>query len=133
MKSLDPRFWAWAETQELLRNAERLRSRFFALESLQAVPCWEPSVDVYQQGNELRLVVALPGVGARQTEVSLEERGLIVRGERPIPPALQRAAIHRMEIPYGRFERRIPLPAGTFRLQKQYFEEGCLVLILHNL
>ena len=133
MKPRDPRFWAWAETQELLRNAERLRSRVFSLESLQALPCWEPSVDVYQQGNELRLVVALPGVCAHQTEVVIEESGLVVRGERPIPPAIHRAAIHRLELPYGRFERRITLPAGAFRLQKQFFEDGCLVLVLRYL
>lgn len=129
----EPQFWAWAEALELLRNAERLRSRFFDLESPHPVPCWEPPVDLYEQGNELRLVVALPGVSAHQTEVVIEESGLIVRGERPLPPVIHRAAIHRLEIPYGRFERRISLPKGNFCLQKQFFEDGCLVLVLRYL
>ena len=133
MRPHAPLFWAWAEALELLRNAERLRSRVFPLESWQAVPCWEPPVDMYEQGDELKLVVALPGVDARQTDVVLEESSLVVRGERPIPSTIHRAAIHRLEIPYGRFERRISLPAGTLRLQQQFFEDGCLVLIFRYL
>jgi HSP20 family protein len=43
------------------------------------------------------------------------------------------AAIHRLEIPYGRFERRIPLPPGNYRLHEQFLEDGCLVLVLRHL
>ena len=133
MRRSNTGFWIWAEALDLLRNAERLQQRFSAREALYRVPCWEPAVDLYQQGDELTLFVALPGVNPRQFEVMIEDAGLVIHGSRPIPSALQRAAIHRLEIPYGRFERRIALPPGDFRVHRQFFEDGCLVLVLHTL
>lgn len=133
MRSGDPRLWVWAEALQLLRGAEQRQRQFFSVVNPQSVPCWEPLVDAYQQGNELNLIVALPGVSAAQIEVVLEESGLVVRGQRPMPGALPRAAIHRLEIPYGRFERRITLPPGNFQLFKQFFEDGCLALVLRRL
>ena len=133
MRSRDRRFWAWAEALDLLQGCERLPRRFFTLESLHSVPCWEPSIDLYENGDELSVLVALPGVSSRQVEVVLNDTGLVVRGERPMPSACQRAAIHRLEIPYGRFERRIVLPPGNYRLHEQFLEDGCLVLVLHHL
>ena len=121
----------WAEAFDLLQGAEQLQRRFFTLESRHSVPSWEPSVDLFENGDELRLLVALPGVNSRQVEVVLDEAGLLVRGQRPLPPAFHRAAIHRLEIPYGRFERRISLPPGDFQLHEQFLEDGCLVLVLH--
>ena len=133
MRRSNTGFWIWAEALDLLRNAERLQRRVVTREALHRVPCWEPAVDMYQRADELTLFVALPGVNPQQLEVLVEGGGLVVHGRRPIPPALQRAAIHRLEIPYGRFERRIALPPGDFRVHQQFFEDGCLVLILHPL
>ena len=127
----------WADALELLQSGERLRRQFFVVGKLQTLPCWEPPVDLYEHGDELRLLVALPGVVAEQLEVVLEEglsdATLVVRGERPMPADLHGAAIHRLEIPYGRFERRVILPSGNFRLLQQILQNGCLVLILHRL
>ena len=58
---------------------------------------------------------------------------IIVRGERSLPANSRRAAIHRLEIPYGRFERRIALPAGAFELMDRQLEHGCLALTLRRL
>lgn len=132
MRAGDPRLWIWAEALQLLRGAEQRQHQFFAVVSSHSLPCWEPLVDAYQQGDELKLFVALPGVSAAQIEVELEENGLVVRGHRPRPGPLQRAAIHRLEIPYGRFERRIALPPGNFQLLTQFVEDGCLTLVLRR-
>lgn len=130
MRSGDPRLWVWAEALQLLRGVERRQRRLFAVAKAQAVPCWEPLVDVFEQDDELRLLVALPGVSAEQIEVVFEENGLLVRGQRPIPVNFNDALIHRLEIPYGRFERRIALPPGNFQLVKQCVENGYLALVL---
>jgi HSP20 family molecular chaperone IbpA len=58
---------------------------------------------------------------------------IIVRGERSLPANSRRAAIRRLEIPYGQFERRIALPAGQFELFDRRLEHGCLVLGLRRL
>jgi HSP20 family protein len=123
----------WAEALELLQDAERLQRQFFRVGVLQGAPCWEPPVDVYEHGNELTLLVALPGVTAQQLEVVLAPTMIIVRGERSLPANSRRAAIHRLEIPYGRFERRIALPTGEFELFDRRLEHGCLVLELRRL
>lgn len=132
MHSRDPRSWMWAEALELLQDAERLQRQFFRIGVAQGAPCWEPPVDLYQSGDELRLLVALPGVTAQQLEVVLAPGQIIVRGERALPAISRRAAIHRLEIPYGHFERRITLPAGGFEPVEQRLEHGCLVLTLRR-
>lgn len=131
MRSRETAFWAWAETLELLRSAERLQRRFVALDRHSTAHCWEPAIDVYVQDQEVRLVVALPGVSAQQVEVMVDKAVLVVFGKRPLPPVLRRAAIHRLEIPYGPFERRISLPPGNFRVRSQFYEDGCLNVVLH--
>jgi len=55
---------------------------------------------------------------------------LIVRGERRLPRRLAGAAIQRLEIPHGRFERRLALPDGAWELVAQEFSNGCLQLLL---
>jgi HSP20 family protein len=133
MRSRDPRSWMWAEALELLQDAERLQRQFFQVGALKGAPCWEPPVDLYENGNELRLLVALPGVTPQQLEVVLAPSLIIVRGERSLPTNSRRAAIHRLEIPYGRFERRVALPPGQFELLDRRLEHGCLVLELRRL
>ena len=133
MRARDPATWMWAEAVELLQDAERLQRQFFQLGVRQGAPCWEPPVDLYQNGDELRLLVALPGVTPQQLEVVLAPSLILVRGERSLPANFRRAAIHRLEIPYGQFERRIALPSGAFELIDQRLEHGCLVLTLRCL
>lgn len=128
----DPRLWVWAEALELLRGAEKLQRRVFQL-SVADAPGWEPPVDLYETGDGLTLCVALAGVAADELEVSLESGTVIVRGERAFPVAYQRAIIYRLEIPYGRFERRIALPAGQYQLVDRRLENGCLTLGLRRL
>ncbi len=122
----------WAEALQLLQDAERLQRQFFRIGVHQGTPCWEPPVDLYETGDGLRLLVALPGVKPQQVEVVLAPGQIVVRGERSLPASSRRAAIHRLEIPYGRFERRIALPAGEFEPVDQRLELGCLVVELRR-
>jgi HSP20 family protein len=121
----------WADALDMLHTAERLQRQFFQIGE-DGAP-WEPPVDVYQAGEELWIFLALPGVPADHVETMIDGATLVVRGERPLPPAARGARIHRLEIPYGRFERRITLPAGHYQLLQQVIEHGCLVLGLRKL
>ncbi len=132
MKYRDPRSWVWAEALELLRSTERLQRQFFQISAAEA-PGWEPPVDLYETADGLTLCVALPGVAAHELEVSLEPGNVVVRGERPFAVEYQRAIIYRLEIPYGRFERCIVLPAGQYQLVDRRLENGCLTLDLRRL
>ena len=121
----------WAEALEMLQSAERLQRQFFQIGASGAR--WEPPVDVYQAGDDLWIFLALPGVPAGHMETVIEGATLIVQGERPLPAAARGARIHRLEIPYGRFERRITLPAGHYQVLQRVCENGCLVLGLRKL
>jgi HSP20 family molecular chaperone IbpA len=102
----------WAEAFGLLEQAERMHRQFFRLASAtRAQPAWEPPVDVFDDGDELVVVVAMPGVPPERVEATLEPGALVVRGERPVPFTGARQRVRQLEIPYGFFERRIPLPA----------------------
>jgi len=57
---------------------------------------------------------------------------LVVRGERPLPFAGRPLAVRHLEIPYGAFERRIPLPAGRFDAGTPELSQGCLILRLRR-
>jgi HSP20 family protein len=126
-------FWIVGDALELLRSVERLQRRLVIANTMHSLACWEPAVDLYEQDEELRLFVALPGVNATQLDVFFDDGSIVIRGKRPLHPTLQRAAIYRLEIPYGNFERRIPLPPGRYSLEEQSLEEGCLALTLRRL
>jgi HSP20 family protein len=123
--------WMWDEALAALDRAERHQRRFFALtEAGTRLPAWEPPVDIFETEDGLRIHVALPGVHADQVALYLQATGLVLQTERAPPPALQCVRIHRMEIPYGRFERHITLPPGRYTLQEQRMVDGCLELHL---
>jgi HSP20 family protein len=133
MPPRDLEAWMWAEACEALARAERLQRQFFRLGLPDARPLWEPPVDILETEEDLVVVAALPGVEAPQVEISVDRGVLVIAGERPAPALKHSAAIHRLEIPQGRFERRIALPAGRFELKRREFALGCLTLVLQKL
>jgi len=129
-----PGAWMWAEACELLDRAERLHRQFFVPQGGQGrQPTWEPPVDLLESEEELWIYVALPGVGKEQLEVVVEQGTLIVTGERLMPGQGSGTLIHRLEIPYGRFERRIELPPGRYDAVRRELIDGCLTLALRKL
>lgn len=133
-RRIDPADWMWAEACELLEQAERMHRRFFRLgSSACARATWEPPVDVFEDGRELVIVVALPGVAAERVEVAAEQGALVVRAERALPFAGSRLAVRQLEIPYGLFERRIALPEGRYEAVARELTHGCLIVRLRSL
>lgn len=133
MQRHDPRAWMLAEAVELLQTADRLQRQFFQIGQTGELPNWEPPVDMYENERVLGLLIALPGVKPEQFEVTLEQQAVVVRGERSFGASFGPGAILRLEIPYGRFERRIGLPEGDYRLVEMQLENGCLRLHLEQL
>jgi HSP20 family protein len=131
MANRDPMSWMLSEAVETLARAERMHRQFFRLQPSGAPnePCWEPPIDVLETDREILVFVALPGVDPEHVTASIENGTLIVSGRRILPPELRDAIIHRLELPQGRFERRVQLPAGRYAV-KQFVQNGCLVLSL---
>jgi HSP20 family molecular chaperone IbpA len=125
--------WMWAEACEALARAERLHRHFFRPGERQARVVWEPPVDIFEQGRDLWIVAALPGIDASQVEVVVAEGVLTIAGDRRTSGLQRTATIHRLEIPHGRFERRIALPAARFELVRRELADGLLTLVLRKL
>jgi HSP20 family molecular chaperone IbpA len=89
-------------------------------------------VDVFEDGSEIIVVVALPGVAADAVEVTMEPGAMLVRAEARFPFAEPHHIVRRLEIPYGHFERRIPLPFGGLEPGTRESSNGCLVLRLRK-
>jgi HSP20 family molecular chaperone IbpA len=110
--------------------------RQFFQPGVTAVPraSWEPPVDIFESERDLLVVVALPGVESQDIEISSGPDMLLVAGVRRLPAAARgkhgALAIQRLEIPHGRFERRIRLPAAHWELQRSTLAEGCLLISL---
>lgn len=129
----DPADWMWAHALDVMSQAERMHRQFFRLAPAHAQAVWEPPVDLFEDDREVVIVVALPGVVADRVQVTGEPGALRVRGERPLPFIGARHAVRQLEIPYGAFERRIPLPEGRWEVGPWELTHGCLVLRLHRL
>jgi len=130
----DPAVWMWTQAVELMDEAARLHRQFFRPNSsAQAFTVWEPPIDVFEDEREILVLVAMPGVAADRVEVMYEPHQIIVRGVRPQPLRESGYLVRRLEIPYGAFERRIPLPAGRFEVSRSELVQGCLVVTLTKL
>lgn len=121
----------WSEACAVLERAERLHGRFFEPgRSGRGVAAWEPPVDVYETDRKVWIMAALPGVAADDLEVHLEGNAVIVAGRRRLPATVHGAVIQRIEIPHGRFERRVRLTATRMQLVATEFTDGCLMIEL---
>ena len=133
MKSPNPTEWMWAQACDLIAQAERMHGQFFRLAtSPRTHALWEPPIDVFEDDREIVVVVAMPGVLVESMQVAMEPGALVVRAERLLPFAGLRYAVRQLEIPYGYFERRIPLPDGRLEAGAPELTHGCLTIRLRK-
>jgi HSP20 family protein len=125
--------WMWSEACEMLARAERLhRELFRPAPSPARAPAWEPPVDILETETEVLALVALPGVDAEAAQAVIEDGDLVIAGTRTLPDQLRTAVIHRLELPQGRFYRRLRLPAGRYSDVRRSTVAGCLVISLRK-
>ncbi len=128
----EPQDWMWSEAVAMLARAERLHDQFFQPRATASRPAWEPPVDVMETESAVLILIAVPGVAPDLVEAVLDGGYLAVSGRRVLPRELQTAVIHRLELPQGRFERRIPVPPGRYDGVKSTAQDGCLLISLHK-
>lgn len=112
----------------MLDRAERLQRQFFT----HAEAAWEPPVDVHESEEGLTVQVALPGVPADAITIGIDPAGVTISALRAFPCRGDATRIHRIEIPYGRFERHVGLPLGepygALELAGKQLADGVLTL-----
>jgi HSP20 family protein len=131
MASRDPIDWMLSDAFETLARAERMHQQFLKLRPWAGAEeaSWEPPIDVLETDREVLILIALPGVDPDEVEAAIEGDALVVSGRRVLPAELRNARIHRLELPQGRFERRIALPLGRYTITR-FATYGCVGLRL---
>ena len=134
MANEDPRNWMWSEALQMLARAERLHRQVFTppIAVRSSGPAWEPPADVLETDDSVLILIALPGVDPGQVEVVIQNGILMIAGGRLLPPQLRIARIHRLELPQGRFARRVRLPAGRYSGVRRSTVHGCLAVTLEK-
>ena len=126
----DARDWMWSDALQMLAQAERLHRQVFRPVPGPQRASWEPPVDVLETNDAVLIVAALPGVDPDKVEAVIDDGALIISGERTLPGEMRTAVIHRLELPQGRFARRIELPPGRYGAVRSLAANGCLVVSL---
>jgi HSP20 family protein len=116
----------------LRRDIDRLFDDFFQAPMLGlgrgAAMQW-PSVEVSQTDDEIRITAEVPGMNEKDVELLLEDGVLTLRGEKKSESEDRESGYS--ERFYGRFERRIALPAGVEEEKaKAEFRDGVLSVAL---
>jgi HSP20 family molecular chaperone IbpA len=133
--------WMWSEACEMLARAERMHRELFRpvrqetrpeKQPESRLPAWEPPVDILETELEVLVLVALPGVDADGAQAVIEDGDLVIAGTRAVPQEWRTAIIHRLELPQGRFYRRLRLPAGRYSTVRRTAAAGCLVISLQK-
>ena len=68
-----------------------------------------PRVDVEEDEKGVRVTAELPGMDARDIDISIHRDVLTLRGEKSSEHEEKKGQYHRIERSYGSFERQIPL------------------------
>ncbi len=88
---------------------------------------WAPAIDVFEEDKELVIQAELPGLDAKDVDVTVEEDSLTLKGERKFEKEVKEDKYYRLERRYGSFQRTIPFPVEVKADQaKAQFKDGVL-------
>jgi HSP20 family protein len=71
---------------------------------------WAPSVDIYENKDQIVLEAELPGMNQDDFDLSIENNVITLRGERKFEKTEETDNYHRVERSYGAFTRSFTLP-----------------------
>src|SRR5438094_7068180 len=74
---------------------------------------WSPSVDIYENKDQIVLEAELPGMRREDFDLSVENNVLTLRGERHFEKKDETDNYHRVERSYGSFLRSFTLPTSV--------------------
>ena len=129
----DPRI-PFGDLDRMMRQMEQLLNRVTGSKmqlSTYSPGCWTPQIDVTETGGEIVVLAEIPGLDESSLELVVDNRVLSIRGERVNPRREQDRLYHQLEIPFGRFERAVELPApvDADRAEATY-DRGLLMIAL---
>lgn len=105
------RYDPFREIRTLQEEMNRLFSSFSRnLEDDLMSGAWTPSVDIFENKDQVVLEAELPGMKPEDVNISIENNVLTIQGERKFEKKEERDNYHRIERRYGSFTRSFTLP-----------------------
>ena len=103
-------------TKELQHNSDRVYDQFFGPDFLPSIYLfgdgnWDPKLDISESRKDITVKVEIPGIEARDFDVSIDGRRLTISGEKKQEQKEKEETYYRVERSYGYFKRSIELPA----------------------
>jgi HSP20 family protein len=116
--------------REMAQLYEKLLD-FGSLRRIDGAWGWVPLIDMSESGSEITVYAEIPGMDAKNIEVSLQGSTLVIRGEREQESTGKDKEVHRSERSYGAFMRSMRLPADVdAERAKASYENGVLRITL---
>ena len=111
MKSLMP----WTGLTSLKDEMDRLFDRFTEPKwaEFPALGDWAPSLDLSETKDALMVKLEVPGMDAKDIQISLQESLLTIKGEKKHEKEEKDERYYRMERAYGEFTRSVRLPVAV--------------------
>ena len=86
-----------------------------------------PSVDIFEEGDDIVLKAELPGMSKKDVSVNLSDHIITISGEKKKEEKTEEKNFYRVERSYGSFSRSFELPADVKADQvKAKFHDGLL-------
>lgn len=122
------RYEPWILMNRLHRDLDRLfHPATTTDETQQSVVDWVPPVDIREEDQQFVIHADLPGVEAKDIDVTLEKGVLTIRGRRELASRDEKNGYRRTERVSGEFFRRFTLPDTTdAQAVKARFTNGVL-------
>ncbi|MBA3859484.1 MAG: hypothetical protein C0507_21480 [Cyanobacteria bacterium PR.3.49] len=79
---------------------------------LEAVSDFNTKVDIKDNDKNIEVTAELPGVELKDIEVLVEDKSLIIKGEKRSEKEEKDKSFYRMERSYGSFYRELPMPCA---------------------
>ncbi len=98
--------------------------------SFSALVNWQPLYNLYTADDTVVVHLELAGVDLQDVVIFLRSRYMFIEGNRIAPPIIEEHCVfHNLEIPYGRFMRRIDFPMPVETRQYRYeMQNGVLTI-----
>jgi HSP20 family protein len=92
---------------------------------------WAPSIDLFEDKDNVTVKAELPGMKKEDIDVSLEGRTLSICGERREEKEEGKGTAHRSERYYGKFYRSVELPSAVDQGKiKASYKDGLLTVTM---
>jgi HSP20 family protein len=121
------------EVSRLRSEMDRLWDEYFGTgrRAFRMEEAWLPAVDISETGDKITVKAEIPGMEAKDIEISMVGDTLTIKGEKKAETEEKDENYHMVERSYGSFSRAVKLPAvvDAEKVEATY-KNGVLTVVL---